>query len=131
VSAVIDASVAIDYLLNPTPPQSLRAAFSQPLYAPSLLDFEVTSAMRGLLLSDQVQLATLRQALGDFATLDIDRVPMTGLLPRLLELSHNFTSYDAAYIVLAQLLDLPLVTSDRKLGEARRLGVDVRVVPAN
>jgi predicted nucleic acid-binding protein len=36
--------------------------------------------------------------------------------------------YDAAYVVLAQALDLPLITADATLTEARRLGVNVRVL---
>ncbi len=40
----------------------------------------------------------------------------------------NFTVYDAAYVVLARALEAPLVTVDVKLLEARRLGVEVRVL---
>ncbi len=57
------------------------------------------------------------------------RHPMTQGLGRMLDLRDNFTVYDAAYIVLAQALDAALVTSDEKLNEARRLGVDVRIFP--
>jgi len=43
-------------------------------------------------------------------------------------LRHNFTVYDAAYVVLAEALEAPLVTADAKLEEARRLGIDVQVI---
>jgi predicted nucleic acid-binding protein len=43
-------------------------------------------------------------------------------------LRDNFTVHDAAYVVLAQALDAPLVTADITMQEAQRLGVEVRVV---
>ena len=54
--------------------------------------------------------------------------PLSAMMRSVLELRENFTAYDAAYIVLAQALEAPLVTADAKLAEARRLGVDVRVL---
>ena len=39
------------------------------------------------------------------------------------------TSDNAAYVVLAQALEAPLVTADAKLLEARKVGVEVRVLP--
>ena len=53
---------------------------------------------------------------------------MTDMLGYMLELRDNFTVYDAAYLVLADALQVPLLTADEKLAEARRLGIDVRMV---
>ena len=66
-------------------------------------------------------------AVEDFAALRIERHQMTGLLGHILELRANFTVSDGAYLVLAQALDAPLVTSDARLREATRLAVDVRL----
>jgi predicted nucleic acid-binding protein len=44
-----------------------------------------------------------------------------------LALRDNFTVYDAAYVVLAQQLQSPLVTRDAKLADARRIGVVVEL----
>ena len=52
---------------------------------------------------------------------------MTSLLRHVLALKDNFTVYDAAYVVLSQALDAPLVTSDLKMREAERLGITVQV----
>jgi predicted nucleic acid-binding protein len=53
---------------------------------------------------------------------------MTNALGRLLDLREIFTAYDAAYVVLALGLQAPLVTADRKMNEAARLGVQVQII---
>jgi predicted nucleic acid-binding protein len=70
----------------------------------------------------------LDEATEDFVAFRIERYPMTRLLRHILRLRHNFTVYDAAYVVLAEALEAPLVTADAKLEEARRLGIDVQVI---
>lgn len=49
------------------------------------------------------------------ADLPLTPYPHLALLPRIWELRHNFTAYDAAYIALAEALYAPLVTRDRAL----------------
>ncbi|MBC9956631.1 type II toxin-antitoxin system VapC family toxin [Yimella sp. cx-51] len=43
---------------------------------------------------------------------------MTGLLPRVWELRHSLTAYDAFFVAAAETLDVPLVTADRRLANA-------------
>lgn len=38
--------------------------------------------------------------------------------PRAWELRHNLTAYDAVYVALAEYLDAPLLTRDRRLANA-------------
>jgi predicted nucleic acid-binding protein len=45
----------------------------------------------------------------------ITRHPHTDLLPGIWALRHNLTAYDAAYLVLARLLDAKLLTMDSAL----------------
>jgi predicted nucleic acid-binding protein len=40
------------------------------------------------------------------------------LLPRVWELRHNLTAYDAVYVALAEALDATLVTRDQRLAQA-------------
>ena len=42
------------------------------------------------------------------------------LLPRVWELRHDLTAYDAAYVALAEALEAPLATRDAALAAARR-----------
>jgi predicted nucleic acid-binding protein len=128
MSIVIEASAVVDYLLDPQPPRALRDVISdETLYAPHLIDFEIASAIRGLLLASKISVTHASRALANFASLTIERVPMTGALRHVLNLRDNFTAYDASYVVLARSLNLPLQTSDAKFKEARKLGVEVRV----
>jgi predicted nucleic acid-binding protein len=57
-------------------------------------------------------------ARADFAELALVRYPHRGLSDRIWKLRHNLTDYDAAYIALAELLDVPLVTSDECVSRA-------------
>jgi predicted nucleic acid-binding protein len=51
--------------------------------------------------------------------LPLSRYPHDVLLPRVWELRHNLTAYDAVYVALAEALDAPLLTCDRRLAAAR------------
>lgn len=64
------------------------------------------------------------EAIQDLLDLRITRYPHFVLLPRIWQLRHNFSAYDAAYIVLAGRLEAALVTRDRRLasgGHAARV----------
>jgi predicted nucleic acid-binding protein len=47
---------------------------------------------------------------------------------RIWALRHNFTSYDASYVALAEALDAPLITCDAPLARAAAKFVDVEIV---
>ncbi len=122
-SAVVDARVD-----DPANPELLALIADDDLHPPSLLDYEVASALRGHALGKKLAAARLGEAVEDFTALRIERYPLSTMMRDVLDLRDNFTVCDAAYVVLAQALDLTLVTADAKLTEARRLGVDVRVL---
>lgn len=126
---VLESSAMVDALVgNPANPELLALIADSDLHAPSLLDYEVASALRGHVLGERLGDIQLQQAIEDFGALRIERYPLTTMIGLVLDLRSNFTVYDAAYVVLAQALQAPLVTADAKLLEARRVGVDVRVL---
>jgi predicted nucleic acid-binding protein len=43
-------------------------------------------------------------------------------------LRHNITPYDALYVALAEELELPLITADRRLARAAAEFCDVRTI---
>jgi len=128
---VIESSAMVDALVDePVNPQLLALLADEELHAPALLDFEVASALRGHALGGRLDQLRLDEAIEDFSGLRIERHHMTDLLAHILDLRDNFTVYDATYVILAQALEAPLVTADTKMNEAKRFGVDVRVLRA-
>jgi predicted nucleic acid-binding protein len=122
-SAMVDALVGAD-----AHPELLELLATEDLHSPSLLDFEVASALRGHALAGKLSEPRLDEALTDFAAFRVEHYPMTDQLRSVVALRNNFTVYDAAYVVLAQALRAPIVTADAKLLEASRIGVDVQVI---
>jgi predicted nucleic acid-binding protein len=59
-----------------------------------------------------------RTALADLADFPLRRYPHDFLLPRVWDLRNNLTAYDAMYIALAEVLDAPLLTRDKRLAAA-------------
>lgn len=126
---MIEASAIVDALVDePANPQLLAVVADSELHAPSLLDYEVASALRGHALAGRLADRRLADAVEDFGALHIDRYPLSTMMGSVLDIRDRFTVRDAAYVVLAQALEASLVTADAKLAEARTVGVDVRVL---
>jgi predicted nucleic acid-binding protein len=97
-------------------------------HVPHLLDLEVASALRGLVLGAGLSAGRASAALDDLADLPLLYYPHRVLLPRVWALRHNASVYDASYLALAELLDAPLVTSDRRLATVPDLRCSVNVL---
>ena len=89
------------------------------LFAPTLLPFECANVIRRAELSGAVSADQAAQAHADLLDLAIDLWPYDVLAPRAWELRANLSSYDAAYVALAEVLAIPLVTLDRRILRAR------------
>lgn len=57
--------------------------------------------------------------------------PYAMLLDRMWELRHSCSTYDAAYVALAEAMDVPLATADRKLARSARRICEVRLVASS
>ncbi len=115
---VVDASAVLEVLLR-TPAASVVEqrlfARSQTLHAPHLLDVEVAQVVRRYVANGQIDAERGRMALADLADLPLRRYAHDFLLPRVWDLRSNFTAYDAIYVALAEVLDAPLLTRDKRL----------------
>lgn len=112
---VVDASAMVEALVGASPTDELLAALEGDIHAPTLLDVEVMSALRGLELGTMLSPAQAAEALDTYWSFSIQRYEARLLRHRVWHLRHQFTSYDAQYIALAEALDAPLYTCDRKL----------------
>ena len=117
---VVDASVIVPALAgdNDDGDQARRRLRGETLYAPGILDLEVVSVIRRLLGSGELDERRASLALGDLYDLDLRRVGHRPLLPRVWELRHTVTPYDAVYVALAEAIGAVLVTADRRLAAA-------------
>jgi predicted nucleic acid-binding protein len=120
--SVVDASAALELLLQtPAAPavESRLLDSSDLLHAPHLLDLEVAQVLRRYERSGDLSGEAAEQRLGLFAAFPIRRHAHAPLLARIWALRAAITAYDAAYVALAEALDEPLITRDRRLASAR------------
>ena len=117
---VVDASVVAPLIADGGPDGELfrAAARGQTLAAPDLLRVEVMSVIRRHVASGALNAQQANDAVDDLLALPITLYPTTPLLRRCWELRSNVTAYDACYVALAEALDCPLVTADRRLANA-------------
>lgn len=126
---VVDAAAVVDALSAATGTEQLRARLrEEELHAPSLLDFEVVSALRGLTLGGHLSSSRAQDLLTDFDDLPIQRWSSAdSLRRRAFTLRDNLSAYDAAYVALAEALQCPLLTRDRRLARAGKHSARVEV----
>jgi predicted nucleic acid-binding protein len=88
------------------------------LTAPGIIDLEVLSVWRRQMRDGAMDTRRAALALADLAGLPLRRTPHRPLLARCWELRDNLTIYDACYVALAEVLDVSLLTGDRRLAKA-------------
>ena len=124
---VIDASLMLHLLLDAAlePEIVRRTRDAGDLAAPHLLDLEILSAVRRRALAKEIDGARAVAALDDFEAFEIERSDVHLLNRRIWEMRNNLTPYDAAYVALAEWLDIPLYTRDAGIARAAGRKVDV------
>ena len=114
---VVDASVLAPALGDDdTDGDVARARLrGEDLAAPEIIDLEVTSVWRRTLIGRTTE-RPLRLPISLIFRSDGCRISPCWL--RCWELRHNLTPYDAAYVALAEALDVALLTADARLSRA-------------
>ena len=126
---VVDTSAILTILLGRPgiPGLADRVRSDDDLHAPHLLDVEFQHALWRLVRRRAISDDRASDALTDLADLAIVRYPHVPLADRMWALRHNVTAYDAAFLALAEILAVPLITCDARLARApgHRAAVEV------
>lgn len=114
---VIDASLALELFLRTLRASEIKdriEAAGRDMAAPEVFDLEIIQTLRRLSHRGVIAPERAAQALDVFRHAPVDRYSHRLLVSRIWDLRDNLTAYDAAYFALAELLDAPLWTRDRK-----------------
>ena len=119
---VIDASILVPVLAARWTEARWRAADSgKEWYAVPHFHAEVMSGLRGLLLGGKLDRERAERAVAALIATSVTLIATPALLPRMWELRHNLSPYDAAYVAAAEFLGCPLVTADARDRKSTRL----------
>ena len=99
------------------------------LHVPDSCGLEVAAALRRMVARSVVTAERAHEAIDDFVAMEPKSHPSRPFLERAFRLRHNFTPYDAVYVLLADVLGAPLVTTDAPLARATRLHTAIPVLP--
>ncbi len=99
------------------------------LVVPHLIDSEVANAVRLLMLRRVLSDEQATLTLDGFGRLQLTRYPADWLRPRIWELRHNLSAYDATYVALAEMVAATaLLTTDARLAHAPGIRCPVQVL---
>ena len=120
-AAVVDASVMADVLVeHGDRVDAVREALAGfgSWIVPHHFDLECANTWRGLVSRRRLTREDMTLALAELAVLPLRRRATFRFHERIDELLENVTPYDAAYVVLAEAYQLPLLTTDGRLTRA-------------
>lgn len=96
--------------------------------APHLIDLEAANAIKGLERVGVLDRTTAEEMVRDVLLMPIRRYDHRLVLARCWQLRHNLSAYDASYVALSELLQVPLVTADAGLAAAPGIRCEVQLI---
>jgi predicted nucleic acid-binding protein len=120
VSLVVDASFVVAALVDAGPDGTWAEGLlhGHSLVAPQLMRVEATNVLRRAAQLGDLSWDVAALSMNDLLELDIRLVPFEPVALRVWELRGSVTAYDGWYVALAEALDVPLATLDRRLARA-------------
>jgi predicted nucleic acid-binding protein len=117
---VVDASILVSGIADAGRPGIWceEILSSGDLVAPELVLAETFNIFRRLEASGALQPGEAELAAEAAVSLDLQLLAFGPFAGRIWELRHNVTAYDGWYVAVAEALDAPLATLDRKLASA-------------
>lgn len=128
MTLVLDASAAVELLLDTARGQRVALQLTDAMVAPELLDVEVASALGRLERAALLAPAEADSLIAALASLPVDRLPHAALLDQAWALRLSLRIADAFYVSCALLLSATLLTCDARLAAAGLRGVTVSLV---
>ena len=127
---VVDASVLYEVITHGRHVEAARQALAvdSEQAAPQLVDAEVVGLIRRDLLSEDLDETASGLAVTALAVWPGERFSLHPFIDRVWELRDNVRTWDAFYVALAEALDCPLVTLDRRLASATGPRCEIQVV---
>lgn len=120
MTIVVDASVLVAALVDSGSDGrwAQKMIASDDVAAPHLVLVETANVLRRAAAVGDISDDIATIAHHDLLDLSVELYPYELLAPRIWELRANVTAYDAWYVALAEALDAPLATIDRRLTRA-------------
>ena len=116
MTVVADASVIVAALVDTGLDGRWAESFlTADLAAPPLLTVEVANVLRRAVTAGDLTDDAASLAHADLLDLRVQLIGYAVVGDRIWELRHNVSAYDAWYVAVAELLDAPLATLDRRL----------------
>lgn len=128
---VVDASALVDLLVvDPAAIAELveRVRGVDWMSAPDLIDYEILNTLWSLVARSAIDAAVADSARLALRDLRLTRFALTDeLTNRMWDLRHQVTIYDASYLAVAEHLDVPLITTDRRLASGAASATSIAI----
>jgi predicted nucleic acid-binding protein len=131
MTVVVDASAVVAALVDGGPDgrwaQSVLS--NEVLVAPHLMPVEAANVLRRAVLVGDLSADTATLAHEDLVQMPVLMLPYEPYARRVWQLRNQVTVYHGWYVALAESLDVPLVTLDRRLTRAQGITCSFRLPP--
>ncbi|MDH6222876.1 type II toxin-antitoxin system VapC family toxin [Streptomyces pseudovenezuelae] len=131
---VIDTSALVIFLTHHgVTGSAVRKRLSEAVtaYAPTLIDYEIESALLGMQRGGKLTEKQVTKAMADFTALLLDKHDTLALWERVRVLDANLSAYDAQYVALAESLGVPLVTCGARIKRSGAAKCTIEVFSSN